>query len=475
MQRKISHLLLGFSIATLSLGVFPLFTPVLANTCLAEADALYNKNERPAAEKRYRQCKKPFPEEENNTNTFFPTPISDPSKLSPSGQTLWENAQGDSRTAVVPLEQLNQQHPEFTPAYISLAKALKDTDQNKKALEVLEQAATLFPNNADIAKARVKALRKNGKRLDASIAARLFAIVNPKHPQAKKFEKLADKYLRSFKRRIKNEYLAKGVGVTACKIFLPRLCGGGNTVQTVTATIQMARFLVEGESRMGKRFAQAIVEESRKKGLLIEDPLINGYVTRIGKDIAALMGRDEFTYEFYVIENPSINAFALPGGKVFIHTGALLAAESEAEIAGLIGHEVAHAVLSHGYRSYANREFLASLGNAAPGGNLSKLGFKLLELKTSRNQERSADILGTRALAGYGYAADGLYNFFLALKKQNASRRKPPEYLSTHPATTTRLSYLRAIIQKNGYNRYSYEGVTKYNEIKKRLQKLIVK
>lgn len=99
-----------------------------ANTsCLAEADALYNKNERPAAEKRYRQCKKPFPEEENNTNTFFPTPISDPSKLSPSGQTLWENAQGDSRTAVVPLQQLNQQHP-----WLKLSKILTKTRKPSK-------------------------------------------------------------------------------------------------------------------------------------------------------------------------------------------------------------------------------------------------------------------------------------------------------------------------------------------------------
>ncbi|MEO1560328.1 MAG: M48 family metalloprotease [Cyanobacteria bacterium J06632_19] len=473
MQRKISNLLLSFSVATLSFAVFPLFTPALANTCLIEADALYNKNERTAAEKRYRQCKKPFPEE-NNTKTFFPTPITDPSQLSPSGQALWENAQSNSKAAVVPLQQLNQQHPEFTPAYIKLAKALKDTDQKKEALEVLEQAAILFPKNADIANARVKALRKNGDRLDASIAARLFAIVNREHPKAKKFDKLADKYLRSFKKRIKNEYIAKGVGVTACKIFLGNICGGGSTTQKITATIEMARMIVEGESGMGKRFARAIVKDSKKKGKFIEDPVINGYINKVGKEIAALMGRDEFKYEFYVIEEPSINAFALPGGKVFIHTGALLAANSEAEIAGLIGHEVAHAVLSHGYRGFANKQFLDSLGNAAPGGNLAKLGFQLLELKTSRSQERSADILGTRALAGYGYASDGLYNFFVTLKNQNASRRKTPEYLSTHPATDTRLSYLRAIIQKNGYNRYAYEGVNEYNEkVKKRLQKLI--
>jgi len=452
-------------------GSIPTF-PALANTCLAEADALYVKNDRTAAEKRYRQCKKPLPEEKN-TNTFFPTPITDPTQLNPSAQTLWQNSQTNSRAAVVPLQQLNQQHPEFTPTYINLAEVFQTTNQNQKALEVLEQAAIRFPHNADIAKARVQALRNNGNRLDASIAARLFAIVNPKHPQAKKFTKLADKHLRSFKKGIKTEYIAKGVGVTACKIFLGNLCGGGNTKQKVTATVEMARMIFDGESSMGKRFAQAIVKDNKKKGKFIEDPVINGYVTRVGNDIAALMGRDEFKYEFHVIENPSINAFALPGGKIFIHTGALLAAKSEAEIAGLLGHEIAHAVLSHGYRSFANKQFLSSLGNAAPGGNLARYGFRLLELNVSRNQERSADILGTRALAGYGYASDGLYNFFITLKKQNASRRKPPEYLSTHPATDTRLSYIRAIIQKNGYNRYGYEGIKEHSRIKKRVQKLI--
>ena len=179
------------------------------------------------------------------------------------------------------------------------------------------------------------------------------------------------------------------------------------------------------------------------------------------------MGRDEFDYEFHVIKNDSINAFALPGGKVFINTGAILAAQSEADLAGLIGHEVAHAVLSHGYQRLATDGLLSMVERAVPLGNL----IRLASLDSNRDREKQPDILGTRAVAGYGYAADGLRDFFVTLNEQSGSSQ--PEYLSTHPATANRINYLEALIQQNGYNRYAFEGVEEHARIQQRLRELL--
>ncbi|MEL7004070.1 MAG: M48 family metalloprotease, partial [Bacteroidota bacterium] len=150
----------------------------------------------------------------------------------------------------------------------------------------------------------------------------------------------------------------------------------------------------------------------------------------------------------------------------FINTGAILAANSEAELAGLLAHELAHTVLSHGYKQLANNALLNAANNTLPLGDLAGLA----SLGISREHERQSDILATRAVAGFGYAADGLRNLFVTLNEQSGSG--PAEYLSTHPAPPTRISYLEALIQQNGYNRYAYEGVESHARIQQRIRQL---
>lgn len=137
---------------------------------------------------------------------------------------------------------------------------------------------------------------------------------------------------------------------------------------------------------------------------MVNDPEILGYVDELGQDVARYMGRDEFDYEFFVVDDDNLNAFALPGGKVFVNTGAILAANSEAELAGLLGHEVGHAVLSHGFQRVVTNNLLANLAREIPFGNL--LG-TLVSLDYSRKHERQSDIIGTRVIHSAGYAADG--------------------------------------------------------------------
>ena len=120
-------------------------------TTIAQADQLYLEDDRTAAEELYRQCRS-VPEDQDLA-TFFPEPITDAAQLPPGGQTLWAEAQagyeeGLESKLFVPLELLLQDYPEFTPAYPMMAQALEDYERDDEILDILERAATLFPNNA---------------------------------------------------------------------------------------------------------------------------------------------------------------------------------------------------------------------------------------------------------------------------------------------------------------------------------------
>ncbi len=429
---------------------------------LAEADRLYLQGNRAAAEELYRQVKPPFP----NANAVrdIPDPIDDPAALSTAGQAQWEAAQQalkskDEEAAIESLQQLVQTHPEFVPGYLLLAQTLQEENQEEEAIALLDQAVTLYPFSAELVRAQVSTLRADNQRLEASIAARQFAIVYPDHPQADEFTQLAEEHLTSFHNKLKERMILRGLaGVVANQLIT------GNAQSSAVQAIQLAALMLQGESSLGAQVADA----TKQQLTLVEDPQIVNYITEIGQEVAGLMGRDEFEYEFYVIKDDAINAFALPGGKVFVNTGAIMAAKSKAELAGLMGHEVAHAVLSHGFQRIVTNNLLANLGQAIPFGDLVAT---LASLDYSRQSERQSDILGTRVVSSAGYAADGLHNFFVTLKEQE--RQSPPPYLSTHPATADRISYIEALIQRNGYNRYAFEGVTQHAEIQGRVKELV--
>lgn len=433
---------------------------------LAEADRLYGEGDRTTAEQLYRQCKQPFAQQ--TLTTYFPEPITDPNQLRPAGQVYWREVQAglesDQENRIfVSLDLLIKEYPAFVPAYSALAEALQRYDRESEALDAMEQAATLFPNDASIARARATALRNANKPLEASMAARLFAIVNENSPEREAFMAMADEDLGTFKSDLREEYISTGVVSIVGNVFL----GGGSALDNIVGSVGFATMLFEGEEATGNRLAAVNVEQAQGENKLIEDPVVLEYVDTIGQDIAKQMGRDEFTYEFYVIEDPSLNAFALPGGKVFINTGSILGAKSEADLAGLIAHEVAHAVLSHSYQQFATDGLLRVVNQAIPLGNLASMA----SLGFSREDEKQADILGARAVAGYGYAADGIRDFFITLNEQGGEY--PPEYLSTHPDTGNRINYLEALIQQNGYNRYAFEGVENHARIQQRIRDLL--
>ncbi|MBD2039619.1 M48 family metallopeptidase [Microcoleus sp. FACHB-672] len=435
---------------------------------LAEADRLYLAGDIPAAVNLYQTAKRPFPEEIQELGSEKrPEAITDPDLLSPAGRVYWREAQIGfqqklATRILVPLKLLVEQSPEFIPGHLLYAQALKEYGNAKEYLEVLERANTLYPDHPDLLKGRIGALADTGKWLEASVAARQFALLNPDHPQVTEFTELAETNLKRFRSDLREKLTGNAIanGLLGAISFAVT----GNPLSAFSA-VQTTALLIEGESALGERIAG-----SAKRDLeLVEDEVVVSYINDLGQKLANLSGRD-FNYEFYVVKDKELNAFALPGGKVFVNAGVILNTNSEAELAGLLTHELAHAILSHGFQRVTEGTLLANITQFIPlGGPLTDL----LMLDYSRDQERQADILGTRLLVAAGYASDGLYNLMVTLKEEKGDDSDFLSFLSTHPGTKERINYLATLIQRNGYNRYAYEGVTRHAQVKARVEKLL--
>jgi predicted Zn-dependent protease len=203
----------------------------------------------------------------------------------------------------------------------------------------------------------------------------------------------------------------------------------------------------------------------------MEDEQVLNYLREVGNKLALVAGRDDFQYEFYVIMDDDLNAFALPGGKVFVNAGAILRTNSEAELAGLLAHELSHAVLSHGFQLVTQGNLTANVTQFVPYGGTFSVTYWF---STTVGIWNVRQIIWEQGfLASSGYAADGMRNLMVTLDKQERDRPLF-SWLSSHPDTRQRISYLEdSHPAQNGYNRYSYEGVARHLEIQKRVAQLL--
>lgn len=435
--------------------------PAVALELLREGDALWQMGLRREAEARYRLAKAPFDEVDV---VEVPPLVTEPEALPPEGQVYWREAEaGRSQNSRPRMESalrlLTQQHPEFVLGHLRYAEVLAAGDRSNEALAVLERAVGLYPDSAELVQARVAALATNGQLVEAAIAARQFALMYPDDPAAAEFEALAAQHARTFRNRLERDLRAGAIAnlLTGALGFAltGNLFGPISSIQTGIA-------LLRGEENVG----EAIARRAARQLPLIQDEAVNAYVNDMGQRLAAMTGRSEFEYEFFIIRDRSLNAFALPGGKIFINAGAILKARSEAELAGLIAHELAHTSLSHGFQLAVDANTLGNAFQLIPyGGYVANL----LYFNYSRDMERQADAFGTRLLASAGYAADGLHGLMVTLAKQER-RVAPFEWLSTHPDTRERQRNIERQIRQNGYNRYAYEGIDRHAAMRLRVQ-----
>lgn len=226
------------------------------------------------------------------------------------------------------------------------------------------------------------------------------------------------------------------------------------------------------------QLGQEAAAEIRKKVVIVKDPVLNAYVNAVGKRLAASReARDSgFTFTFEVVADPAINAFALPGGPMFINTGLLKVVDNEAQLAGAMGHEMSHVILRHG-TNQASKADLIQIPLALAGqltnsdtlmGQLSQLGIGIgaesVLLKFSRTDESQADIMGSHIMAEAGYDPDELAKFFEKIKSQDEA--DAIAFLSDHPnpgnrSRAIKLEALRLPVQDYGYQTGQFKNMKK--------------
>jgi predicted Zn-dependent protease len=204
-------------------------------------------------------------------------------------------------------------------------------------------------------------------------------------------------------------------------------------------------YSLDKEVALGKQLADEVARTSK----IVRDPLIAEYVNRLGQNIGRSSDA-QVPLSFQVVDDPSINAFALPGGFLFVNTGLLLAADTEAELVGVLAHEIAHVAARHGTRQ-ATRGQLANyatlplmfLGGWAGFGirQAASLAIPMTFLQFSKGFEREADYLGVQYLYASGYDPAGFVDFFEKLQAQE--KRKPgtiAKVFRSHPLTDDRIT-----------------------------------
>ena len=237
-------------------------------------------------------------------------------------------------------------------------------------------------------------------------------------------------------------------------------------------------YSIEGEIRMGKEYAQQ-VEASVK---LVQDPVVAEYVNRIGQNLVRNSDA-QVPFTIKVIDSDDVNAFALPGGFFYVNSGLILAADEEAELAGVMAHEIAHVAARHATRQMTRAQW-ANIGTIPlifVGGGIgyavrsaAGLGLPLTFLTFSRGFEQEADYLGLQYMYKTGYDPNAFISFF---EKIQAKEKKRPGTLakafSTHPQTPDRITKSQEEIAKILPARAQYVVTTsEFDDVKSRLAAL---
>ncbi len=205
-----------------------------------------------------------------------------------------------------------------------------------------------------------------------------------------------------------------------------------------------------------RELGEKVLQEVRRIWPMIQEPAVNEYVTNIGKRILKTMETQPFEYQYYVLNTPDTNAFAVPGGKVFVNSGLILMVESEDELAGVMAHEIGHVVARHIAKQSEQglKLGLATLGAMLAGILLgpqaaaaimttTSAATGTMMLKYSRENEEEADYLGLKFMEKAGYDPKAMVTMFKKMRRASGpSSTDPPTYLLTHPAVEQRMENL---------------------------------
>jgi len=245
-----------------------------------------------------------------------------------------------------------------------------------------------------------------------------------------------------------------GVPVHAADYDLPNIGTQANATLTL-----------EDEYRLGSM----VVRGLRDQGQILDDPELNEYIQSLGLKLSSQATTAGQQFQFFIVKDPEINAFALPGGFVGVNAGLLLASRNENELAGVMAHEISHVTQRHIARSIAEQSrnsvvstaamLAAILIGAAGGGDAAIAGIAAAQSVALQNQmtfsraaETEADNVGIMLMARAGYDPNGMWQFFEVLQRQNGTTNEAdiPAILRSHPVTLDRIAEARSRAASTG-------------------------
>jgi len=237
---------------------------------------------------------------------------------------------------------------------------------------------------------------------------------------------------------------------------------------------QINFYSLNKEVALGRQLAADV----DRQGKFIEDPVVTEYVNRVGQNLA-LHSDSKIPFTIRVLDSDDVNAFALPGGFLYVNKGAILAADTEAELAGVMAHEIGHVAARHGVEQASK----ATLANYAmiplifmTGGlgyiayQAAQIGVPLTFLKFNRGMESEADKLGAQYLWAAGYDPNNFLTFFEKLEKKE--KHKPgtlSKLFGTHPPTPDRIVKVRDLLAKFPDRDEYTVSTSEFSKVKSRL------
>lgn len=212
-------------------------------------------------------------------------------------------------------------------------------------------------------------------------------------------------------------------------------------------------------SQEEEELGQEFMEDVRQYYKLVDDPYICNYINEIGQKLLKQFPPQYFKFHFYVVQQDAYNAFAGPAGHIFVNSGLISAMDSEAELAGILGHEISHVACRHISDTIerSGKIQLGTLAGVMAGILLGATGSgtaseamivgsmaagQSVYLNYSREDEKQADEMGVKALMGAGYPVQGLVTMLKKIKERDWYGDDIPSYLGTHPGTDERIVYL---------------------------------
>lgn len=227
----------------------------------------------------------------------------------------------------------------------------------------------------------------------------------------------------------------------------------------VLLTAACAPLTVQEEQQLGREVQRQVRQQSQ----FVRDPVTVNYVRDLGEKLVEASAPSPFEFRFYVIEDEQLNAFAVPGGAIYVHTGLIMAVQDASELAGVMAHEIGHVTARHVAqmaRRGRNTGLISQIGTiliailtgsqlgAQAGSVVTGMAAQAYMSTYTQDAEREADRLGIDTMIRAGFDPNGMISMFETLKRDSAGRVRGPQFLSSHPATDERISNARMLIAR---------------------------